>query len=340
MISLFIIKTCKILKMSAEIDEGLYSRQLYALGHETMGKICDTTIMICGVNSLGLEVSKNSILSGFKHVILCDDTENNVVDISSNYYSTDDYHDKNKVDTIYEKLKDLNTYVNVTIVKEKLDINTILKNNVNVLVFCDFLYYSEICKFNDLDVSAFCHDNKIKFILCDSIGLIGRVFCDFGNHIIHDVDGENPANGIIEEITKTIDEKDNSVYYSFTTNDTHNVPNGGKVTFSVSNDDIFTIETVKSNIFKIKNPENNIFDNYVKTDENKLVGMNMHFYQVKEGRNMTFEPYNVQKNKPSLCITNYLDMDRHEIIHKILTFIEEISTKKNIFNKIDMLKFG
>jgi molybdopterin/thiamine biosynthesis adenylyltransferase len=35
---------------------GLYSRQVYVLGLETMKKLAETNVLICGVKGLGLEI--------------------------------------------------------------------------------------------------------------------------------------------------------------------------------------------------------------------------------------------------------------------------------------------
>ena len=40
----------------AEIDEGLYSRQLYVLGHEAMRKMNASNVLISGVKGLGIEI--------------------------------------------------------------------------------------------------------------------------------------------------------------------------------------------------------------------------------------------------------------------------------------------
>ena len=44
-----------------EIDEGLYSRQLYVLGHDAMRKMVTTNILISGVKGLGVEIGKVTI---------------------------------------------------------------------------------------------------------------------------------------------------------------------------------------------------------------------------------------------------------------------------------------
>ena len=53
-----------------EIDEGLYSRQLYVMGHEAMKQMAMSDVLIIGLNGLGVEASKNVILAGiFIHLI-------------------------------------------------------------------------------------------------------------------------------------------------------------------------------------------------------------------------------------------------------------------------------
>lgn len=38
------------------IDESLYSRQLYVLGHEAMKRMSESNILICGLGGLGVEI--------------------------------------------------------------------------------------------------------------------------------------------------------------------------------------------------------------------------------------------------------------------------------------------
>jgi ubiquitin-activating enzyme E1 len=53
-----------------------------------------------------------------------------------------------------------------------------------------------------LAVNDFTHAHGIKFISCDTRGLFGQVFCDFGpEFIVNDVTGEQPLTGMIASIT-------------------------------------------------------------------------------------------------------------------------------------------
>ena len=43
---------------NGEIDESLYSRQLYVLGHEAMKRMGASHVLIAGLRGLGVEIGK------------------------------------------------------------------------------------------------------------------------------------------------------------------------------------------------------------------------------------------------------------------------------------------
>jgi len=55
-----------------DIDESLYSRQLYVLGHDAMRRMANSDILLSGLGGLGLEIAKNVILGGVKSITLHD----------------------------------------------------------------------------------------------------------------------------------------------------------------------------------------------------------------------------------------------------------------------------
>ena len=57
-----------------DVDESLYSRQLYVMGHEAQKKMAKASILIIGLDGLGVETAKNVILAGVKSVSLFDNT--------------------------------------------------------------------------------------------------------------------------------------------------------------------------------------------------------------------------------------------------------------------------
>ncbi len=73
-------------KMPANIDEGLYSRQLYVMGHEAQRRMGESNVLLVGLRGLGVEVAKNIILAGVKGVALYDPEKVQVGDIGAQFY--------------------------------------------------------------------------------------------------------------------------------------------------------------------------------------------------------------------------------------------------------------
>ena len=48
------------METEVEIDESLYSRQLYVLGHEAMKKMAASNVLISGMRGLGVELGELS----------------------------------------------------------------------------------------------------------------------------------------------------------------------------------------------------------------------------------------------------------------------------------------
>jgi ubiquitin-activating enzyme E1 len=69
-----------------EIDESLYSRQLYVLGHEAMKRMGASNVLIVGLKGLGVEIAKNIALAGVKSLTLYDPTPAAIADLSSQFF--------------------------------------------------------------------------------------------------------------------------------------------------------------------------------------------------------------------------------------------------------------
>ncbi len=48
-------------KKEKEIDESLYSRQLYVLGHEAMRRMGASNVLISGLRGLGVEIGSKKL---------------------------------------------------------------------------------------------------------------------------------------------------------------------------------------------------------------------------------------------------------------------------------------
>lgn len=57
---------------AGDIDESLYSRQLYVLGADAMRRMASSDILLSGLNGIGVEIAKNVILGGVKSLTLHD----------------------------------------------------------------------------------------------------------------------------------------------------------------------------------------------------------------------------------------------------------------------------
>ncbi|UJR08635.1 hypothetical protein I4U23_012894 [Adineta vaga] len=179
-----------------DIDESLYSRQLYVMGKEAMHQLAHAHVLISGMTGLGVEIAKNIILGGAKSVIVHDCEKIDYADLSSQYYFKESDVGQNRAQIALEKLAELNSYVVVTCSTEKIDEAFLTKNRINVFVLTNSNLDEQI------KVGDYCHKSGIKFINANTKGLFGQIFCDFGKEFqVVDTNGENPATHVVTEIT-------------------------------------------------------------------------------------------------------------------------------------------
>uniref|UniRef100_A0A8C2JC13 E1 ubiquitin-activating enzyme n=2 Tax=Cyprinus carpio TaxID=7962 RepID=A0A8C2JC13_CYPCA len=179
----------------AEIDEGLYSRQLYVLGHDAMKRMQSSNVLISGLRGLGVEIAKNIILGGVKSVTLHDQGVAEWKDLSSQFYLREEDLGKNRADVSQTRLAELNSYVPVTSYTGVLTNEYLTKFQVVVLTNSSLD--------EQISLGDFCHSNGIKLIVADTRGLFGQLFCDFGEEMtVFDTNGEQPLSAMISMITK------------------------------------------------------------------------------------------------------------------------------------------
>jgi ubiquitin-activating enzyme E1 len=200
------------------IDEGLYSRQLYVLGHDAMRRMQSSDILISGVGGLGIEIAKNIILGGVKSVTLHDTLACCVKDFSSQFYLNKCAIGKNRAEACLRQLTELNNYVTTSAYVGELTESFLRNFKVVVL--------TETSDAEQLRISDICRAHNVALIVADTKGLFAQIFCDFGeNFIVYDDDGLPPKCGQIISITQ---EKEAVV----STEKWHNLFDGEYVTFS------------------------------------------------------------------------------------------------------------
>lgn len=183
---------------NTEIDEGLYSRQLYVLGHDAMRRMAKSDVLISGLGGLGVEIAKNVILGGVKSVTLHDKAICEISDLSSQFYLSEENIGKNRAESCCEQLSELNRYVPTKPYTGDLTEEFLKQFRVVVLTSTSWA--------EQLRISKITHKNDIALIIGDTRGLFAQVFCDFGeNFTVYDVNGSNPISTMVAGITKDVE---------------------------------------------------------------------------------------------------------------------------------------
>jgi ubiquitin-activating enzyme E1 len=98
-----------------EIDESLYSRQLYVLGHEAMKRMGASNILVVGLKGLGVEIAKNIALAGVKSLTLYDPSPAVISDLSSQFFLHVEDVGKPRAAVTAPRVAELNAYTPVTV---------------------------------------------------------------------------------------------------------------------------------------------------------------------------------------------------------------------------------
>ncbi|ODV92350.1 hypothetical protein CANCADRAFT_56027 [Tortispora caseinolytica NRRL Y-17796] len=178
---------------SGDIDESLYSRQLYVLGKEAMQQMKSSNVLIIGLGGLGVEIAKNVALAGVKSLTLYDPTPASFIDLSAQYYLTSADIGKPRAQACVSKVAELNEYVPVSVL-DTLDQSTVSAFKVVVCTNQSL----EL----QLKVNEWTRASGAAFISSSVRGLFGVHFNDFGEKFtVLDPTGEEPVSGILSEIS-------------------------------------------------------------------------------------------------------------------------------------------
>ncbi|KAM9325432.1 ubiquitin-like modifier-activating enzyme 1 [Gastrophryne carolinensis] len=283
----------------AEIDEGLYSRQLYVLGHEAMKRMQNSNVLISGMGGLGVEIAKNIILGGVKSVTIHDQANTQWGDLSSQFYLREGDLGKNRAEVSHPRLAELNTYVPVSASSSTLT-EEFLTNFQLVILTASTLD-------EQLRVGDFCHNHGIKFIVADTRGLFGQLFCDFGKEfMVLDPNGEQPLSAMISMVTK-----DNPGVVTCLDEARHGFESGDFVTFTEIQGmtELNSCEPVE---IKVLGPytfsicDTTSFSDYVRGG---IVN------QVKMPKKISFKPLKDSLQEPEFLITDFAKFDRPSQLH-------------------------
>uniref|UniRef100_T1KIL5 E1 ubiquitin-activating enzyme n=2 Tax=Tetranychus urticae TaxID=32264 RepID=T1KIL5_TETUR len=315
-----------VTKNGGDIDESLYSRQLYVLGHEAMRKMAYSDVLVSGMNGLGVEVAKNIILGGVKSVTIHDDQVCSISDLSSQFYLTEADIGKNRAEACVNRLAELNNYVPVSAYSEKLNPEFLKKFKVIVL--------TESSLKEQKAISDFTHANNIALIIASAKGLFGQIFCDFGqNFTVTDTNGLEPVSVMIAGITS---EEDGVV--TCLDESRHDLQDGDTVIFSEVqgmtelNNTTRKVKVLGSYTFSIGDTRG--YSPYVRGGIATQVKIPVAF---------NFKSFRESRKKPECLISDFAKMERPQQLHVAFQVLHKFIKKNDRYpyswNKHDADEF-
>ncbi|XP_053338391.1 ubiquitin-like modifier-activating enzyme 1 [Clarias gariepinus] len=307
----------------AEIDEGLYSRQLYVLGHDAMKRMQNSNVLISGLRGLGVEIAKNVILGGVKSVTLHDEGVAEWQDLSSQFYLREEDLGKNRAEVSQARLAELNSYVPVTSYTGALSNDYLTQFQVVVLTNSTLDEQKHI--------GDFCHSKGIKLIIADTRGLFGQLFCDFGEEMtVYDTNGEQPLSAMISMITK-----DSAGVVTCLDEARHGFESGDYVTFTevqgmteLNGCQPVEIKALGPYTFSICDTTS--FSDYVRGG---IVT------QVKMPKKVAFKPFSSSISEPEFLLTDFAKFDRPGQLHigfqALHAFVKKHNRSPKAWNQSD-----
>lgn len=279
--------------MSSKIDISLYDRQIRTYGYDAMEKITSSSVVIIGLeNGLSTEIVKNLCLSGIKEIYLFDNEIIQYKNLETGFYYSDTNIGYIRSDVLAEKVKELNQYVNVIVIKSEEEIQS---SSILIIVNQSpekIIYYER--KFSSRMICVF------------STGIAGMVFVNAGeNHIITDSIGDNiePVQiGSIDSYGKVLCAQHNK--HDFQTGDYIKFENIEGLNTQLLIDKEFKIKVISQTCFIIVDDFD--FSNIKLTNGSVIL--------IKKPIMITHQPFSTQIENPSL---NF-NLDNCENIFKSL----------------------
>lgn len=185
---------------AGEIDDGLYSRQLYTIGRDAQLRVSQSAVLVTGLRATGAEVAKNLALAGVRALTLHDDEPVGWADLSGNYCLDEAHMGRARSHAVRPALAALNPqHVDVRVHDGPLTAEALRAAGVAVLVAAD-LDHAEEVRLDEL-----CRACGVLFVSGCGRGVFGRVFCDFGRadgapFVVEDTDGEAAREVHIQQI--------------------------------------------------------------------------------------------------------------------------------------------
>jgi len=284
-----------------QIDESLYSRQLYVLGHEAMKRMATSNVLVVGMKGLGVEIAKNIALAGVKSVTVYDPFPVEVADLGSQFFLREADVGKPRGEVTVPRLAELNSYVPVTLLEGEGEVTTDMIKKFQVVVLTNTTLSKQI------EIDEFCHNNGISFIAADVRGLFGYAFNDFGSKFTCvDPTGENPLSGIVASI-----DKDGDAVVTCLDEQRHGLEDGDHVTFSEVKG-MTQLNGCEPRKVTVKGPYTFTIGDTTSFDDYVSGGL---FTQVKMPKDIAFKTLKQSLKEPEYFMTDFAKFDRPATLH-------------------------
>ncbi|KAG9238513.1 putative ubiquitin-activating enzyme E1 1 [Amylocarpus encephaloides] len=285
---------------SNDIDESLYSRQLYVLGHEAMKRMGASNVLIVGLKGLGVEIAKNIALAGVKSLTVYDPAPAAIADLSSQFFLHPNDVGKPRATVTAPRVAELNAYTPVTVHESSsLTSNLSQFDKYQVVVLTNTPLKDQII------VGDYLHSKGIYLVVADTFGLFGNIFCDFGkNFTVLDPTGEEPISGIVADI-------DEEGLVSALDETRHGLEDGDFVTFT---------ELVGMEALNSAEPRKVVVKGPYTFSIGDVSGLGSYqkggnFQQVKMPKFIDFEPLSLSLKNPKFVESDFAKFDRPRQLH-------------------------
>ncbi|GJN80257.1 hypothetical protein PLIIFM63780_003782 [Purpureocillium lilacinum] len=285
---------------TTEIDESLYSRQLYVLGHEAMKRMGASNVLIVGLKGLGVEVAKNIALAGVKSLTLYDPAPVQLADLSSQFFLTPADVGKPRDEVTAPRVAELNQYTPVKVHQSAgLDENLAQFDKYQVVVLTNSPISSQKA------IADYCHSKGIYVVIANTFGLFGSLFCDFGDKFtVIDPTGETPLSGIVAGI-------DEEGLVSALDETRHGLEDGDYVTFSEV-EGMEALNGCEPRKITVKGPYTFSIGDVTGLGQYQRGGQ---YQQVKMPKIINFKNFTSSLKEPEFVMSDFAKFDRPQQLH-------------------------
>lgn len=181
----------------------LYSRQLYALGKDSLLSMKNCRVLIIGTLTPFVEIMKNLILMGIGEITIADNRIVQDYDLENNYYLNSNDVNKDFVNIVGFRMQKLNLMVKIN-KYSKNDFNDEFLKSFTIIVILKDIY----------NLNNRLHNLNIPHIITRTSGFYGYIFVDYIEFTSLNPNGEKNKQGLI--ISNKVDKKTNTIIETVT----------------------------------------------------------------------------------------------------------------------------